>query len=465
MDTSVREETVRNGRRHGGSIFAGLLLVLLGVIFLIDIYYPEMRLGHLIAVYWPVLLIVWGVVKILEYAFARSSGRPRPAIVSGGEAALIVVLVVVLGGFVIRDWARDRIAQFNFDVPQFGPSYTRSETLPPQTLPAGAQLAVEVPRGDISVQGIAGDQLLVSAQKKAWGMSAGSADRAMQQTNLKADYFGGLYRVRLASGFEGSHRTSADLNVQAPASANIAASTTHGDIQIAGISGSAQVHTGDGDIEVRNAGSDVNVNLVRGDARISGAAGSVRITGHGDDVKISDVRGNASVDGPFSGSIRMNNVAQTVQCALPWSKITVEQLNGTLETDLGDLSITGASGPLKVLTHNTDINVKDVTGLIDIADAHGDIKVALSAPPRQDIHITDDSGDVDVTLPANSSFEVAAISRSGDVQSDFSGDQLNVSNADAGGQMTGRVGSAGGPKITIATTYGTIHLRKTSSKQ
>jgi DUF4097 and DUF4098 domain-containing protein YvlB len=456
---------VSNGRRHGSSIFAGLLLVFLGVLFLIDIYYPEMHLGHLIAVYWPLLLIVWGLARIVDYVMARRSGGPRPAIVSGGEAALIVLLVIVLGGFVIRDWARDRIPQFNFNMPEFGPSYSRSETLPPQTLPAGAQLAVEVPRGDISVQGIAGDQLLVSAQKKAWGMSEGSADRAMQRTNLKADNFGGLYRVRLASGFAGSHRTSADLNVQAPASANVAASTTHGDIHVAGVSGSTQAHSGDGDIEVRNAGADVNVNLVRGDALISGAAGSVRITGHGDDVNISDVRGNASVDGPFSGSIRINNVAQTVQCALPWSKITVEQLNGTFETDLGDLSISGASGPLKILTHNTDINVKDVTGRIDIADAHGDIKVTLSAPPHQDINITDDAGDVEVSLPAGSSFEVAAVSRSGDVQSDFQSDQLNVSNADAGGQMTGRVGSAGGPKITIATTYGTIHLRKTSPKQ
>ncbi len=449
-----------NGKRRGSSVFAGLLLVLIGVLFLIAIYDPKIRLGHLIAVYWPALLILWGVAKIFDSLLAQRQGQPRPAAVSGGEAALVVALVIALCGFVIRDWVRERVPQWNFDMPEFGPSYSRSENLPPRTIPQGSQLAIDIPRGNIVVEARAGNQLVVSAIETAWGISETSARQAMENAGVKIENANGIYRIgpQFASGR--LDRANFDLSVQAPASASVAASTRHGDVRIQGIAGNAQAHSGSGDIDVRDVGGNAVVNLTRGDARISGVAGNLRVTGRGDDINISDVNGNASVEGPFYGAIRAAHVAKTLRCAVPWSQISVAQLNGTLETDLGDLSVSGASGPLKISTHNSDVDVKNAAGQMDIADAHGDIKVALAAPPRANINITNVAGDVDVTLPKESSFEVEAISRGGDAESDFG--ELNVSKLDANGQITGRVGTSGGPRITIATTYGTIHLRQSS---
>lgn len=453
-----------SGQRKGSSIFAGLLLVVIGVLFAVAIYHPALRLGHVIAVYWPVLLILWGAAKMLDYLLAQRRGEPRPAIVSGGEAALIVVLVVVLGGFVIRDWVRDRAPRLNFEMPEFGPSYSRSEALPPQTIPPNAHVAINIPRGDIAVQGHPGNQLLVAAQKTMWGMSQTSADRALQNASVRIDYGAGLYRIgpQLASN---RGRGSFDLSIQAPPSASVAASTNYGDIRIQDISGDVQAHSGTGDIEVRNAGGNVAVNLNRGDGRIAGAKGNVLVTGRGDDLSISGVKGNAAVEGPFDGTVRASGVREELRVTQPWTNISVTHLDGALESDHGDLGISDASGPVRISTHNSDMDIKNVTGPLDIADAHGDIKVSFSAPPREDIHITDDAADVDVTLPGESSFEVEAISRGGDVESDFSGGQLNVSNNDAAGEISGRVGASGGPRITIATTYGTIHLRKASSSR
>jgi DUF4097 and DUF4098 domain-containing protein YvlB len=451
---------VSSGARRRSSIFAGLLLVALGIIFLIGIFHPNLRLGHLIAVYWPVLLIVWGVAKIFDYRAAQHSGEPIPALLSGGEAALIVLLVVVLGGFVIRDWVQNHYPKINIDMPEFGPSFTRSESLPTQTIPPDARLAIDLGRGDITVQGRAGNDLVVRAQKKIWGMSEASANQAMQQAQVNVENFGGLYRIRPLFGAGWRGRASVDLTLEAPSSASVAASTNHGDIHIANVGGSTQAHTGDGDVKVSGVGADVNVNLNRGDARIAGARGNVRITGHGGDVSIADVSGSASVEGPFDGSIHARNVAQGVSCALPWSVISTGRLDGTLDTDLGDLSISGANGPTRIVMHNTDIDMKHVSGHLDIADTHGDINVELTAPLRDDVNITNNAGDVNVTLPADAGFQVQAVSRGGDVQSDFTGNQLFVTNMNGSGQISGSVGAPGGPRITIATTYGTIHLRK-----
>lgn len=454
-----------NGRRRGSSIFAGLLLVVIGALFLIDIYDPGLRLGHIIALYWPALLILWGVAKIFDYMLAQRRGESRPAVVSGGEAALIVVLVLVLGGFVIRDWVRDRVPHFNFDMPNFGSSFTQSESLTPQTLHAGATLAIQIPRGDIAVQGRTGNDLMVSVKKTMWGMNHKIADRALQQSNVAIVETGAVYHIWPRFGVGSRPGASIDLNVQAPASANVTADTSRGDIRISNVAGSTRAHTASGDIEIQNAGGNVTADLNHGDARISGAEGNVSVKGRGGDVAVSNVKGNVAIDGPFDGSIRATNVAQAVHCLLPRSDISIGSLTGRFQADLGDIHISGASGAVKIATHNADVDVGGSPGRLDIADTHGDIKVAFATAPREDVNIKDDSGDVDVTLPPQSAFEVSAISRGGDVASDFDGGQLNLSNSDASGEITGRVGASDGPKITIATTYGTIHLRKASSNR
>ncbi|MGB8591820.1 MAG: DUF5668 domain-containing protein, partial [Candidatus Acidiferrales bacterium] len=74
-----------NGSTERRSIFGGVLLILLGVLFLLHRHYPELGIGHLFRVYWPVLLIVWGLAKLIDNFAARGSGEARPPLMSGGE--------------------------------------------------------------------------------------------------------------------------------------------------------------------------------------------------------------------------------------------------------------------------------------------------------------------------------------------------------------------------------------------
>ncbi len=54
-------------RSRGGVLTAGLMLIVLGVIFLIENFYAPFSAWRLIARYWPVILILIGVKKIVEY--------------------------------------------------------------------------------------------------------------------------------------------------------------------------------------------------------------------------------------------------------------------------------------------------------------------------------------------------------------------------------------------------------------
>lgn len=55
----------------GGALTAGLILIVLGVIFLIENFYAPFSAWRLIARYWPVILIIVGVRKAVDYFMWR----------------------------------------------------------------------------------------------------------------------------------------------------------------------------------------------------------------------------------------------------------------------------------------------------------------------------------------------------------------------------------------------------------
>ncbi len=54
-------------RSHGGALTAGLILIVLGIIFLAENLYAPFSAWRLIARYWPVILIIIGVRKLILY--------------------------------------------------------------------------------------------------------------------------------------------------------------------------------------------------------------------------------------------------------------------------------------------------------------------------------------------------------------------------------------------------------------
>lgn len=447
-----------NGTQHRGSIFVGLLLILIGVIFLLDRFDPAFRLGHLIRIYWPVIIILWGVAKLVDYLAARGAGEPGGPLLSGGEIALVILLAFVLTAFVARDWIHDRYPDAEFDIGLSLP-YSQSRQLAPETIPAGAHVMIETARGKIAVHAGGRSDIRVGVNESASASSETAADDRMKNVEVVIERKGDGYSVHPVRQRDVRGAVGVDLDVELPKTASVEVNTSHGDIQISGVAGNVVARTASGNIEIHDAGSDVAIDLQQGDAKISGVAGNLKITGRGDDIDLSNISGDATVEGAFVGSIRAANIAKTVRCASPWSDLTITHLIGRLATDSGDIALSDVDGPVKLIAHNKDIEVRDVSGRIEIVNTHGDVKISYALPPRDDLAVTNDSGDADITMPARSSFGVSAVSRSGEVESDFQAASLKTSNAEDRGQITGKFGTAG-PMLNITTSYGTIRLRK-----
>ncbi len=148
------------------SIFAGLLLILLGVLFLLHRYIPELGIGHLIARYWPVLLIIWGIAKLVDHLSAQRTGHARPPVLSGGEAVLLVLLVVVLGWIWVVDYIHMKHPQLEMDgIGLFSHRHSDMEVIPSQSIPAGSQITVQTGHGDLTIHASDVNEIRVEVNK------------------------------------------------------------------------------------------------------------------------------------------------------------------------------------------------------------------------------------------------------------------------------------------------------------
>ncbi len=438
--------------------------MVLGTIFLVHRLDPSFALGHVARFYWPLLFVLWGAAKLIDHFVAQSRGQERAPLLSVGEAALLILLILVLLGFGIHDLVHERAPWLHINIPEFRDKYSQSRDVEPRDIPPTAHVTIETQRGGITVHG-GGTQLRVSANESANGDDESSAAERMKEVEIVVEKSGDGYTVRPVHQSDDRGIVAADLEVQLPKTASVTLHTSRGDVSVSGIGGAIDARTDNGDVEIHEAGSDVIAQTGKGDVRIDRAGGNVTLKGRGDEVEINDVTGNVLIDGAYVGTTVVRKVGGVTRLAAPWAELTVAQLAGRLEIDSGDIHLADANGAVRVQTHNKDIETENVAGQLEIASSHGDVKVTLNQPPRENIDITNDSGEVDLALPSRSSFLISAYSRSGEVESDFGDPGLRTSGEEQNGRLDGQVGGKSGtpmPKITITTSYGTISLRKSS---
>ena len=79
------------------SIFGPIVLIGLGVLMLLAAMHKlnAPSLGMWFARYWPALLILWGVVRLVEFFLAQRADRPAPRF--GGGAIVLLIFVVLIG--------------------------------------------------------------------------------------------------------------------------------------------------------------------------------------------------------------------------------------------------------------------------------------------------------------------------------------------------------------------------------
>ena len=450
-----------NGSGQRRSVFGGVLLIVIGALFLAHQFAPRLGIGHLLRLYWPVLLIIWGLTKLWDNFAAQRTGEKRPPFLTGGEVALLFFLGVIVAGMVGLDWVHQRNPDIHIPTDLFDHPYVSSEVLPTQPIKPGAPVMISLERGDITVHPGSSPEIQVTVHKTAEASNEREAAEQEKEMAVAIAPASGGITVQSQKRNENGGGVRVDLEILVPPQCSVTARTNHGNILISDMAGKINATSQNGDLEIHNAGGDVAAEMHGGDARVIGVHGNLRLSGSGKEIELADVTGDASLQGDFFGPIRVRNVAKTTHLTSSKTDLTVVQLSGRMESDSGRLEISDVPGNVSVITKDKDVALDNIAGRIHIENQNGDIDVRFEQPPREEVSIANNSGGVDLSLPPKASFEIAAASRSGQIESDFDDPALKVVETDENSRLDGKLGTHG-PQIRINTSYGTIRLRKTT---
>ncbi len=168
--------------------------------------------GH----WWPLLLILWGVIAIIEHTTAYRTGtRPRHL---GAGGIVLLVLLVCLGVSAHYssdvDWSgvRDQI-QMDDDLGGiFGTAYTFEDTLE-QAFPAHGTLRVVCDRGTLNITPSDGNVIRVVVHKKLYAQNQNDANKYNEGTKPQITVTGNSVLLNANTNGAGEHGVQSDMDI------------------------------------------------------------------------------------------------------------------------------------------------------------------------------------------------------------------------------------------------------------
>jgi DUF4097 and DUF4098 domain-containing protein YvlB len=450
--------------RYRRSFSGPIILIAIGTVFLLGTMgvLDWHNLGHWFAHYWPVLLIISGVIKLIEYQQAQRQGTRAAGLSAGG---IFLIIVIVFFGLIATqashfNWGqlRDQIdINDGGDFPFFGSKYNFDDQLT-QPFPAGASLHVTDTRGAVNISASEDDQIRVTVHKRINAESQGEADKWNAGTKPQITVSGSVVTLNANNQGAGDHWVAEDLDISLPRKAAAVVSTRYGDVGIIGREGNLDITSAHGDVTTTDINGRVGLNLDHSSARISQVASDVSIEGRANDVSIEDVKGAVHLDGEFMESVKLAKISQPVTFKSSRTDMDFSRLDGDLDLDSGDLQASDVIGPLRLKTRSKDIRLTGLSGDVRLQDENGSVELRMNK--LGSMQVDNRKGDIQIYVPDKAGFQVDARARNGEVESDF--DQLKIDNTNDQAIATGTVGG-GGPHLVVNNEHGTIEIRKASS--
>jgi DUF4097 and DUF4098 domain-containing protein YvlB len=459
----------RLGMRRS-SIVGPLLLITIGVcLLLVQTGHLQIhRLWEWYARFWPILLILTGVIMLLEWAFDHyiqsDPTHPRYRRRLGGGVFFLLLLLTIAGIiFSNGNQFRRNHSNWIFGVPinqdnldQFLGDKHESDQTFTQSLPSGASVSIDNPRGDVILSGTSDDgQIHISAHKEVFSHSDSDAHSKAQRLRPAFNTSGNTVAVTLPA-LDGAR---ADLTVTLPANTSTTLHANHGDVRVSSLKASISITANHGDITLSAITGDISARINNSDSSISvhSSTGVTSIAGHGHDTTLSDLSGPVIIDGDFFGATHIEHIRGSVKFHTSRTDLQLSRLDGELDID-PNISISEAVGPLTLTTGNRNVSLDRIAGDISVTNRYGSVDLT-SAPPLGNIIIQNHNGSVDLTVPKQAEFNVHAETTNGDVDNDFS--LPTQGDEDTRKTFSGTVGK-GGPNLRITTSHGDISLKKAS---
>jgi DUF4097 and DUF4098 domain-containing protein YvlB len=453
--------TVPPPRRRRRSFAGPVVLIVLGIVFLLGNLHmlSWSHIGSLFAHYWPLLLIVWGVIKLIEYQAAQREGLTPPGIGAGG---IVLVVAIVFWGLIATqaerfNWTGLR-NQINIDDDDlnnlFGETFNFDDQLA-RDFPAGASLKVLDDHGAVSIHASEDNKITVVVRKRVGADNREDASKYDGETKPTFTTIGNEITLNARVQAAGDHPVITDMDISLPRKASVTIVSRRGDVNVATRDGDVEITSQHADTSIEDVTGNVKLNLEKSTARVEQVAGDVHIGGRLNEVSVSNVKGSAQLEGEFQESVKLARITKSVTFKSSRTDMEFARIEGELDLDSDDLHADQINGPVHLQTRSKEIRLDAVSGDIRLQDEDGGVEVGVRS--LGNVQIDNRKGDIQLSLPEKSGFRLDARARDGEVQSEFP--ELKVENNDSEGKASGSVGNAMA-HIVLNNEHGGIEIRK-----
>ena len=508
--------------RKPRSPLVGMLLIIVGVLFLAARFQPGLNALQVYGRYWVLLLLVFASVELVRYYSHRHTEGPPPRVFT--PIRVLVVLMIVLTGVLASRVANNPSLLSALRLPGFlsglrdsvvGEAYTfADQPVFRDDIKQGMIVSVNNRYGSVKVTG-GGSTLRAVLTKGVRGWSQEDARKIADRIGLLVNQTSDGLSIT-TNRDQINEQFTTDILIEVPSNIGVSITDSYGSVTVNGVQGglSAKVSYGQtdlagirGDVNLALSYSDVTASNIEGDltiagvkrARISNVTGALDLTAStasNGSVELRDISGHVRVNAPFCritaqgldqtaelstehSSVDVTRAANLVIDA-PHSDVRAKNIDGDIRvlSSNSNLQISSVSGGLHVQAQQTSVNAEDVKGSIDIETTHGDVVVknffedvrvetsyrdvtlSTSAEPAGDIEVNNNHGQIKLVLPQSSRFNLDAESANGQIQPiGFSQLETRMRNS-----LVSELGLAG-PTIKLRTSFKKIIIQAIAARQ
>ena len=470
--------------RYRRSIAGPIILIVIGGLFLAKNFGFRFPVWHWFGHWWPLLLILWGVIVLIENFTAPRLGY-RPRYLGAGGVVLLVLLVAlgVSAHFTTDpnyDWSgvREQL-QMDDDLGGiFGNPYNFEDTVE-QAFPAHANLRIVCDHGALNITPSDDNKIHVVVHKKLYAGNQNDGNKYDEGSKPQITVNGDSVLLNANTDGAGDHGVQSDMDVSVPADAALDIASKRGDVTVNNRKAEVKISLQKGDVSLTDLAAAVKINLEKGSIRASQIAGDVDVTGHVDSVNIDDVAGAVRLNGDFYEDIQLSKIAKTVIFKTSRSDMEIASVPGDISISSDEVRGSDLSGPSRVVTGSKNVHLEDVSGDLDVqsnngdvevttsgkqagkmmvSTQHGDVALTLASKSTPDkVTVSSQHGDITLSLPSGGGFQISADTRKGDITSDFDG--LKIEQTNGTSRATGTVGN-GVSKLLVTTDTGNISIGK-----
>ncbi len=447
------DQLARQPRRS--SLLSGLFWTGVGSVWLLALTGAFEFLAFF-GLYWPMLLVLFGIGKIVDYY--RFQGRIR---LRAGE--LIGVFLIVFIGITAGRVAQANWPGLDFDFPSIvlddhnilirGPwGETHRWTDEAQQSAEGiALLQVNNDYGDIRVEAGSREEIEIRLTKEVVADDQEQASQVADRIQISQRREGDLLEVTTnrESGRAGQQRLSTDLFLRVPARLAAVLKSRHGDIRVSGLENTLSVENASGDVDIDAQQGALTVVNEYGHIQVRRSRGEMKLENRRGRILLDDGVGNATVSNLYDlatvrrlegdvtiknrfGSVRVSDVSGSVTIDAPGSSVSVKGTRQAVHVQNSQktVSISESQGPVELETSYSRVELKGIYGIVDLRATHSEItarnmksKFSCKAiGSRLSLSALEDGFDVVTTLRP---ITVRGFSGSGVAQNEF--DDITIS--------------------------------------